>query len=154
MSCPACASAASHLKAFETLTQENKIEIKCPVCTALCETPVAYANGVKSMVSQLCASMANMNVQSLKAANVAGMNKHLSALSEGLAGMKEALQSQVPDLEFELPTYHLPEFDIPGWEPIEYEPGRFTLPSSKDIEKGLINKSRSMVDVEVDRILG
>lgn len=154
MSCPACASAASHLKAFETLTQENKIEIKCPVCTALCEIPTAHAAGVTNMVSQLCQSMANMNVEALKASNVAGMNKHLSALSEGLAMMKESLVGEIPGLEFELPTYYLPEFDIPGWESVEWEPGRFTLPEAADIQKGLETKARALVDTEVDRILG
>jgi len=106
MTCPACAS-GGYKKMYNSISQEFKIEMQCPVCTALVESPGAAAAGIKTLVTRVCDSAANIAINSAIAAGT-------PEIAKAVHGVINALDSVCKTLGVSVSIPNLSEGDIVG----------------------------------------
>jgi hypothetical protein len=100
--CPACAS-GGYLKAYNTILQENKIEMKCPVCSALAENPAAAAAGTRLLITELCTSMGNVAAATTISAQITAIMTAINLLISAIDTVASAVDVNV-ELPANLPT--------------------------------------------------
>jgi hypothetical protein len=99
--CPACAS-GGYQKVYNKLLQENKIEMKCPVCTAIVENPAQAAAGTKTLVTELCTSMSETSISAVMGSQVAAIALAVSEITgilEQIAGILD-ISIELPNTDF------------------------------------------------------